>query len=296
MKVVDIVARIPKHLDLYFSDFSTILFRIYKFAGFENKRKRKRKLASMPLEVCFFSAWVPGGHWRTEEGRAAVFRRGEAPAVGEKLGKRERGLSRTSGCPWFAGRRSEAAAPRRGAAGGGLGLRRRRSGGLGRRRVGRGAPTEGGGASCGVGWARGRPEEEAPREPRDGRRKWQAAAALDAAEGSARRVEQGGEQRGREETRLRSKGREKSQARARAGWGKGARHCSARSSPWHADGSPRRACKEMAPRGEAERLHGGAKDGARGEHGAWPAALTRRRPRLGRKQGREERTERELEV
>ena len=123
-----------------------------------------------------------------------------------------------------------------------------------------------------------------------------AAAALVAADGSARRVEQGGEQRGREETRLRSKGRGKSQARARAGWGKGARHCSARSSPWHADGSSRRACKEMAPRGEAERLRGGAKDGARGEHGAWPAALTRRRPRLGRKQGREERTERELEV
>ena len=163
MKFLDIVARIPKHLELYFSDFSTILFRIYKFAGFENKRKRKRKLASRPLEVCFFSAWVPGGHWRTEEGRAAVFRRGEAPAVGEKLGKRERGLCRTSGCPWFAGRRSEAAAPRRGAAGGGLGLRRRRSGGLGRRRVGQGAPTEGGGASCGVGWARGRPEEGAPR-------------------------------------------------------------------------------------------------------------------------------------
>ena len=73
-KLVDLVARIPKQLSLYFSDFSTILFRIYKFAGFENKRKRKRKLASRPLEVCFFSAGVPGGHWRTEEGRAAVFR------------------------------------------------------------------------------------------------------------------------------------------------------------------------------------------------------------------------------
>ena len=44
MKVVDIVARIPKHLDLYFSDFSTILFRIYKFAGFENKRKKNANL------------------------------------------------------------------------------------------------------------------------------------------------------------------------------------------------------------------------------------------------------------
>jgi len=91
MKVVDIVARIPKHLDLYFYDFSTILFRIYKFAGFEKKRKRKRKLASRPLEVCFFSAWVPGGHWRTEEGRAAVFRRGEAPAVGGKVGEKGEG-------------------------------------------------------------------------------------------------------------------------------------------------------------------------------------------------------------
>ena len=88
MKVVDIAARIPKHLDLYFYDFSTILFRIYKFAGFENKRKRKCKLASRPLEVCFFSAWVPGGHWRTEEEFWPGFWRGEAPAVGARLGKR----------------------------------------------------------------------------------------------------------------------------------------------------------------------------------------------------------------
>ena len=32
MKLVDLVARIPKQLSLYFSDFSTILFRIYKFS------------------------------------------------------------------------------------------------------------------------------------------------------------------------------------------------------------------------------------------------------------------------
>ena len=30
-KFVDLVARIPKHLDLNFSDFSTILYGIYRF-------------------------------------------------------------------------------------------------------------------------------------------------------------------------------------------------------------------------------------------------------------------------
>ena len=43
MKVVDLVARIPEHLDLHFSNFSTILYGIYKFAVFENKKKKERK-------------------------------------------------------------------------------------------------------------------------------------------------------------------------------------------------------------------------------------------------------------
>jgi len=60
MKVVDLVARIPEHLDLHFYDFSTILYGIYKFAVFENKRKRKGNLASRPLNFYFFSARVPG--------------------------------------------------------------------------------------------------------------------------------------------------------------------------------------------------------------------------------------------
>jgi hypothetical protein len=34
-KVVGIVARIPKHFSLHFSDFSTILYGIYKIAVFE---------------------------------------------------------------------------------------------------------------------------------------------------------------------------------------------------------------------------------------------------------------------
>ena len=60
---------------------------------------------------------------RTGEGRAAIFRRGSALGARGKLGKGERGLSRTSGCPWFAGRRSEASAPQAPADSGGL-LRR----------------------------------------------------------------------------------------------------------------------------------------------------------------------------
>ena len=40
-KVVDLVVRIPEHLDLYFSDFSMNLYQFYKFAVFENKKKIK---------------------------------------------------------------------------------------------------------------------------------------------------------------------------------------------------------------------------------------------------------------
>ena len=72
MKVVDLVSRIPKHFSLHFSDFSTILYGIYKFAVFENKRKRKGNLASRPLNFYFFSAWVPG-RTRNRGGIPALF-------------------------------------------------------------------------------------------------------------------------------------------------------------------------------------------------------------------------------
>ena len=127
-KVVGFDLRIPKHFSLHFSDFSTILYGIYKFAVFENKRKRKRTLAFRPLEVCFFSLEVPGGLAEQRRVGRRHFQRGSAPAARGKLGKRERGLSRTSGCPLFAGRRPEAAAPQSRAAGGGGAPRRRRSG------------------------------------------------------------------------------------------------------------------------------------------------------------------------
>ena len=41
VKVVDIFANIPEQLSLYFSDFSTIFKRIYKFVVFQNKKKKE---------------------------------------------------------------------------------------------------------------------------------------------------------------------------------------------------------------------------------------------------------------
>ena len=87
-KVVGFDLRIPKHFSLHFYDCSTILYGIYKFAVFENKRKRKRTFASRPLEVCFFSGKVSGGGNRTGEGRCLVFRRPGSPAARVRVGKR----------------------------------------------------------------------------------------------------------------------------------------------------------------------------------------------------------------
>ena len=96
-KVVGFDLRITKHFSLHFYDFSTILYGIYKFAVFENKRKRKRTLAFRPLEVCSFSLEVPGGLAEQRRVGRRHFQRGSAPAARGKLGKSERGLSRTSG-------------------------------------------------------------------------------------------------------------------------------------------------------------------------------------------------------
>ena len=50
-----------------------IFKRIYKFAIFQNKRKRKWKLASRCLELCFLLTRGPWTGFRTEEGTAAFF-------------------------------------------------------------------------------------------------------------------------------------------------------------------------------------------------------------------------------
>ena len=87
-KVVGFDLRIPKHFSLHFSDFSTILYGIYKFAVFENKRKKKRTFASRPLDFYFFSREVLGGGNRTGEGRCLVFRRLGSLAARVRVGKR----------------------------------------------------------------------------------------------------------------------------------------------------------------------------------------------------------------
>ena len=50
-KVVELLAKIPEQLSLHFSDFSMIFKQIYKFAVFQNKRKRKQNFAVGPLEA-----------------------------------------------------------------------------------------------------------------------------------------------------------------------------------------------------------------------------------------------------
>ena len=77
-KVVDLVARIPEQLDLHFSDFSMNLYRIYKFAGLENKKKKKELFAQRPLEEAFFSRIGP---WPDLEAGAAAVSRIPAPAA-----------------------------------------------------------------------------------------------------------------------------------------------------------------------------------------------------------------------
>ena len=49
-KVVDLFAKIPEQLSLHFSDFLKSFKRIYKFAIFQNKRKRKENFEVGPLE------------------------------------------------------------------------------------------------------------------------------------------------------------------------------------------------------------------------------------------------------
>jgi hypothetical protein len=88
MKVVYLVARIPKHLDLNFSDFSTILYGIYKFAVFENKRKKKRTFASRPLDFYFFSREALGGGNRTGEGLRRRFPARGGTGGGGKVGEK----------------------------------------------------------------------------------------------------------------------------------------------------------------------------------------------------------------
>ena len=68
MKVVDLVARIPKHLDLHFSEISTNLYQIYNFAGLEKEKEKGFLFAQRPLEEVFFSRRAPGRHLKQGSG------------------------------------------------------------------------------------------------------------------------------------------------------------------------------------------------------------------------------------
>ena len=78
-------------------------------------------------------------------------------------------------------------------------------------------------------------------------------------------------------------GREESRAEGASELRSGARHGLARRRRGASSGHPRRACREMALHGEAERLREKPGTGERRGRGAWPAASARH----GAKQGRE---------
>ena len=163
-KVVDFVARIPKHLDLYFSDFSTILYKLSKFAVL----KFLYIFAFSPLETLLLLTWGPWSDQKQSRAKRPGFRRACSPAAREMWGKRERASSRT--CRWSRGSRGgpDGARRREARGGGGSGRGRRRSGGHGQRWLGLGAPFGRGEAVPEVGWSRGRAEEGSPQRGRGG--------------------------------------------------------------------------------------------------------------------------------
>ena len=90
-KVVVLVLRIPEQLSLYFYEFSTILYGIYKFAAFDSSVHVSFSLR--PLGFCFFSGEVPGGSSEQSRERARRF-----PAMGlaggeEKVGEKGAGFT-----------------------------------------------------------------------------------------------------------------------------------------------------------------------------------------------------------
>ena len=95
MKVVDHVSWIPKHLDLHFSEISTNLYRIYKFAGLEKEKEKGFLFAQRPLEEVFFSRRGPWPAFEAGERRAAGFRRLGLPAARGNMGKSKRAVRGT---------------------------------------------------------------------------------------------------------------------------------------------------------------------------------------------------------
>ena len=161
-KVVDFFAKIPEQLILQFSDFSTIFKRIYKFAVFQNKRKRKRKLASRPLEQFGGSHITPWPALEQRRGRRGSCRGRGRPGAGSAVEQRFAGCGERR-------RRRSSGSGRRGACRGDSADHKEASSGVDLSRGGaeqaRRRPTGSGGGSCsgrrrsgglGRGWSRGR--------------------------------------------------------------------------------------------------------------------------------------------
>ena len=70
-KVIGFDLRIPKHFSLHFSDFSTILYGIYKFAVFETKEKENELLHLGPWK--FVSSHGRSLADGTEQGRGGAW-------------------------------------------------------------------------------------------------------------------------------------------------------------------------------------------------------------------------------
>jgi len=78
MKVVDLVTRKSDQLSLHFSDFSTNLYRIYKFTALEKKKEKESLFAQRPLNFYFLFNLGPWPVWETEEAAGGA---NPAPAV-----------------------------------------------------------------------------------------------------------------------------------------------------------------------------------------------------------------------
>ena len=83
------------------------------------ENKRKRNLASRPLDFYFLLTVGPWPGWETEEGQVAGIRRGGSPEAWEKWGKSSTASRGTQGWARLGLGMAGGAAPRRAAAGGG---------------------------------------------------------------------------------------------------------------------------------------------------------------------------------
>ena len=89
-KVVFLVLRIPEQFSLYFYDFSTILYGIYKFAAFDSSVHVRFSLR--PLGFCFFSGEVPGGSSEQSRERARHFPARRVTGGEGKVGENGEGI------------------------------------------------------------------------------------------------------------------------------------------------------------------------------------------------------------